>query len=97
NRLISLRRWRPVSRNPRGSRRVLASEVCAMPSSKPPTRRSTSSPDPRSPGGLAGHLASEVPVVLDVLEASVGDARPIPLAEHYARAAWVTSTVDDEV
>ncbi len=50
-----------------------------------------------SVGGLAGHLASEVPIVLQVLAAPVGDERPIPLAEHYARAAWVTSTVDDEV
>jgi hypothetical protein len=50
-----------------------------------------------SVGGLAGHLASEVPIVLDVLAAPVGEERPIPLAEHYARAAWVTSSVDDEV
>jgi len=50
-----------------------------------------------SVGGLAGHLASEVPIVLQVLGAPVGDQRPIPLAEHYARAAWVTSAVDDEV
>jgi Mycothiol maleylpyruvate isomerase N-terminal domain len=50
-----------------------------------------------SVGGLAGHLASEVPIVLQVLAAPVGDERPIPLAEHYARAAWVTSAVDDDV
>jgi mycothiol maleylpyruvate isomerase-like protein len=50
-----------------------------------------------SVGGLAGHLASEVPIVLEVLASPVGDHQPIPLLEHYARAVWVTSSVDDEV
>ena len=48
-------------------------------------------------GGLAAHLASEVPLVLSVLSHPVGDAAPISLPEHYARAAWVTSGVDSDV
>src|SRR6478609_374518 len=50
-----------------------------------------------SVGGLAAHLASEVPIVLSVLEHPVEDERPIELSEHYARAAWVTSNVNDDV
>jgi Mycothiol maleylpyruvate isomerase N-terminal domain len=50
-----------------------------------------------SVGGLAAHLASEVPIVLQVLAHPVSDQQPIPLPAHYAGAAWVTSGVDDEV
>jgi hypothetical protein len=50
-----------------------------------------------SVGGLAGHLAGQLPTVLQVLAHSVGDQQPIGLHEHYQRAAWVTAAVDDDV
>jgi hypothetical protein len=48
-------------------------------------------------GGLAGHLAGQVFTVVEILQADPSDDGPIPLDEHYARAAWVEAGVDDEV
>ena len=50
-----------------------------------------------SVGGLAGHLASQVPTTVRVLATTRAGEDPIPLHEHYHRAAWVDSAVDDEV
>lgn len=50
-----------------------------------------------SVGGLAAHLAAQVSMVPGLLEQPGTAHQPIPLAEHYARAAWVGATVDDEV
>jgi hypothetical protein len=50
-----------------------------------------------SVGGLAGHLAAQAMLVVRRLEDDPSDQAPIPLDEHYRRAAWVTATVDDEV
>ena len=47
-------------------------------------------------GGLVAHLVSQ-PVTVESLLASDPASDPIPLDEHYARAAWVTATLDDEV
>jgi len=53
-----------------------------------------------SVGGLAAHLANQVPTAVRLLSAPPGPdpiPDPIPLEEHYARAAWVTASLDDEV
>lgn len=47
-------------------------------------------------GGLAFHLATQTDLVVRLLQAEPSDLAPIPLAEHYARAAWVRSGPDDE-
>jgi hypothetical protein len=49
-----------------------------------------------SVGGLAFHLASQTDLIVRLLQAEPSDLAPIPLAEHYARAAWVRSGPDDE-
>lgn len=49
-----------------------------------------------SVGGLAFHLGSQVTNTVRLLGAGLSDQEPIPLLEHYARAAWVHSTLDDE-
>jgi hypothetical protein len=49
-----------------------------------------------SVGGLAFHLASQTDLVVRLLQAGPSDLAPIPLAEHYARAAWVHTGPDDE-
>ena len=49
-----------------------------------------------SVGGLAAHLANQVPTALRLLTAEPG-SDPIPVEEHYARAAWVTASLEDEV
>jgi uncharacterized protein (TIGR03083 family) len=41
-----------------------------------------------SVGALAGHLARQVSMVEQLLPLDPGQEPPIPLAEHYARAAW---------
>jgi hypothetical protein len=49
-----------------------------------------------SVGGLAAHFASQLPTALRLLRAApAGD--PIPLEEHYVRAAWVSAEPDAEV
>jgi len=49
-----------------------------------------------SVGGLAGHLAGQVIHTVHRFEEEPG-SDPIPLDEHYRRAAWVTAEVGDEV
>jgi Mycothiol maleylpyruvate isomerase N-terminal domain len=47
--------------------------------------------------GLAGHLAGQVFSGVELLEAEPPDQLPIAVDEHYARAAWVTATLDEAV
>jgi hypothetical protein len=51
-----------------------------------------------SVGALAAHLASQVLSVHAAVTAGHGasDEVPVPLLEHYSRAAWVRAGVDDE-
>ena len=49
-------------------------------------------------GGLAHHLVSQVGNTVRLVGAdATPEAPPIPLLDHYARAAWVTAGPDDEV
>jgi uncharacterized protein (TIGR03083 family) len=47
-------------------------------------------------GALAGHLGRQMFSVERVLALGPGPEPPIPLAEHYARAAWLGTALDDE-
>jgi Mycothiol maleylpyruvate isomerase N-terminal domain len=47
-------------------------------------------------GGLACHLGSQPDLAVRLLRATRSELTPIPLAEHYARAAWVHSGADGE-
>jgi len=48
-----------------------------------------------SVGGLACHLATQSDLAVRLLQAGPSDLVPIPLAEHYAQAAWVRGAPDD--
>jgi hypothetical protein len=48
-------------------------------------------------GGLACHLGSQVTNTVRLVGAPPTTQAPIPLLEHYARAAWVHSGLDAEV
>jgi hypothetical protein len=48
-------------------------------------------------GGLAHHLVSQVGNTVRLVGAPESDEAPIPLLEHYVRAAWVTAAPGDEV
>ncbi|MFE7017547.1 maleylpyruvate isomerase N-terminal domain-containing protein [Streptomyces sp. NPDC057651] len=48
-------------------------------------------------GGLAGHLAYQVFSVTPALQASTSQKAPIPLLEHYSRAAWIDAPLNGEV
>lgn len=48
-------------------------------------------------GGLAYHLVAQVRNTVRLVGAAPAAEPPIPLLEHYSRAAWVTSTLDAEV
>jgi len=48
-------------------------------------------------GGLAYHLVAQVRNTVRLVGAPPAAEPPIPLLEHYARAVWVTSTLDAEV
>jgi hypothetical protein len=48
-------------------------------------------------GGLAGHLAYQIFSVGSALEEPESGQPPIPLLEHYARAAWIGAPLDGEV
>ena len=50
-----------------------------------------------SVGGLAHHLVLQLTNTVHILAAEPRDDAPIPLLEHYERAAWVTASLDDEV
>ncbi|MDT0345199.1 maleylpyruvate isomerase N-terminal domain-containing protein [Streptomyces litchfieldiae] len=47
--------------------------------------------------GLAGHLAYQIVSVDPALQDPASTAMPIPLLEHYARAAWIGAPLDGEV
>lgn len=47
-------------------------------------------------GGLAAHLLGQALSTVRLLEAAPVEDEPIPLLEHYARAAWVRSGPEDE-
>jgi len=49
-----------------------------------------------SVGGLAFHLAGQVTSTVRLVSTPASDAEPIPLLEHYVRAAWVHSDLDAE-
>jgi hypothetical protein len=49
-----------------------------------------------SVGGLANHLAGQAANVVRLLEAPPSVEAPIPALEHYRRAAWVHTGLDDE-
>ena len=48
-------------------------------------------------GGLAHHLAAQARNTARLLEAPPHDEAPIPVEEHYRRAAWVHTSLEDEV
>ncbi|GAA3530681.1 hypothetical protein GCM10022419_007120 [Nonomuraea rosea] len=48
-------------------------------------------------GGLAGHLAYQIFSVSSALREPESRTAPIPLLEHYARAAWIGAPLDGEV
>jgi hypothetical protein len=48
-------------------------------------------------GALAGHLAYQIFAVDSALEEPASNVAPIPLLEHYARAAWIGAPLDGEV
>ncbi|TQK70944.1 maleylpyruvate isomerase N-terminal domain-containing protein [Nocardioides sp. SLBN-35] len=50
-----------------------------------------------SVGGLAHHLVQQAGNTVRLLEMEPVAEPPIPLLEHYARAAWVEAGPDDEV
>ena len=49
-----------------------------------------------SVGGLANHLAGQAANVVRLLAAPPSGEAPIPALEHYRRAAWVHTGLDDE-
>lgn len=50
-----------------------------------------------SVGALACHLAGQLFSVRNLLKAPARDEEPIPLLDHYKRAAWVEAGLDDKV
>jgi len=48
-------------------------------------------------GALAGHLAYQIFSVSSALEEPASEVAPLPLLEHYARAAWLGAPLDSEV
>jgi Mycothiol maleylpyruvate isomerase N-terminal domain len=49
-----------------------------------------------SVGGLAHHLASQLGNTVELCGAGASDQSPIPITEHYARAAWVSEGPEGE-
>jgi hypothetical protein len=47
-------------------------------------------------GGLAHHLAGQAGALVRLLPGDPDDPEPIPVREHYQRAAWANSGTDDE-
>jgi hypothetical protein len=47
-------------------------------------------------GGLACHLGSQTDLAVGLLRTGRSELAPIPLSEHYARAAWANSGLGDE-
>jgi hypothetical protein len=52
--------------------------------------------DAMTVGGLANHLVAQVGNAVAILGGPPSELEPIPLAEHYRRAAWVRSDLDEE-
>jgi hypothetical protein len=50
-----------------------------------------------SVGGLAHHLVSQIGNTVRLVSAAPSEQAPIPLLDHYLRAAWTTAAPDDEV
>ena len=48
-------------------------------------------------GGLANHLADQTTNAVRLLAAEPSELAPIPVVEHYRRAAWVHTGLDEEV
>ena len=48
-------------------------------------------------GALAGHLAYQIFSVGPAVDEPVSDIAPIPLLEHYARAAWLGAPLDSDI
>ncbi len=48
-------------------------------------------------GGLAHHTVRQVELLVRLFPDARTDRTPISLAEHYRRAAWATTDLDDEV
>ena len=48
-------------------------------------------------GGLAGHLAHQIFAASAALDGPASQEAPIPLLEHYARAAWLGAPLDSDV
>jgi hypothetical protein len=47
-------------------------------------------------GGLANHLVAQVDIAVRLLGGAPSEQPPIPLLEHYRRAAWVHTDLDGE-
>ena len=47
-------------------------------------------------GGLANHLAAQVDIAVGLLGGAPAEQPPIPLLEHYRRAAWVHTDLDQD-
>jgi hypothetical protein len=47
-------------------------------------------------GGLANHLVAQVDIAVSILGGPPSELAPIALAEHYRRAAWVRTDLDEE-
>jgi hypothetical protein len=47
-------------------------------------------------GGLTHHLLGQIRHTVGLLSEPPTDDAPIPLLEHYTRAAWVSSSADDD-
>ena len=50
-----------------------------------------------SVGGLAAHLADQVPIAVRLLTAEASELEPITVEAHYERAAWASASLDEEV
>ena len=48
-------------------------------------------------GGLAGHLAGQITLVLPALAADPPDTRPISLLDHYGRSTWTDGDIDSDL
>lgn len=47
-------------------------------------------------GGLANHLVAQVGIAVSILGGSPSELTPITVADHYRRAAWVHTDLDEE-
>lgn len=47
-------------------------------------------------GGLAHHLVGQLDALVSLYADAPDDSEPIPVLDHYRRAAWVTSGLDGE-